>query len=200
MMREVRILPVLCVFMVMCAGCAGVGRYLENRLNDFTDCFTARGGWALGLGTRLRLTHYLSCSLGGYYCSRKAGYVGRKAVIQEEGCCLGLPLTQLLAPFIPLVLTVPQGAPMSQSGVAFFFSTLFATDFRSADAQIWLLGLNLNTLSSSVQFKPPPPPKSLYIEFGLTLGIVSFDVGFNPAEAIDFLLGLFGLDIMGDDG
>ena len=198
-MKRVHLVVILGVFVVLCAGCGAMKRYLENRLNDFADCFTARGGWALGLGTRLRLTHYLSCSLGGYYCSRKAGYVGRKPAIQEEGCCLGLPFTQLLAPFVPLILTMPEGAPMSQSGVALFISTLFATDLRSADAQIWLLGLNLNTLSSSVRFNPPPPPKSLYIEFGLTLGIVSFDVGFNPAEAIDFLVGLFGLDIMGDD-
>ena len=186
--------------MVQCVGCAAVGRYVENRLNDFADCFTARGGWALGVGTRLRFTHYLSCSLGGYYCSKKAGYVGRKPVIQEEGCCLGLPFAQLLAPFVPLILTMPQDARLRQSRVALFLSSLFATDIRSADAQIWLLGLNLNALSSSARFRPPPPPKSLYIEFGLTLGFVSFDVGFNPVEAIDFLLGFLGLDIMGDDG
>jgi len=200
MLERLCVMVIVAIFAFVSAGCAAVGRYFERRLNDFADCFTARGGLALGVGARLRLTHYLSCSLGGYYCSRKAGYVGREPVIQEEGCCLGLPFAQLLSPFVPLILPASQDARLRQSRLALFLSTLLATDFRSADAQIWLLGLNLNALSSSAQFRPPPPPKSLYIEFGLTLGFVSFDVGFNPVEAIDFLLGFLGLDLMGDDG
>jgi hypothetical protein len=41
--------------------------------------------------------------------------------------------------------------------------------------------------------------EKFFIEIGATLGVIGFDLGFNPAEFADFLLGWFGLDITGDD-
>jgi len=195
-----RSLLFLLLFFAFCdCGCAAVGRYLENRLNDLADCVTARAGWAFGLGVRFSITHYVAFSAGGYYSPEKAGYLGRRPVTQKEGLCLGLPLLQVLSPLAPLFAQIPGQSQECGSYAAATTLFLFSTCFRSADNQSWLLGLNFNTLSSDRQFRPPPPPQSLFIEFGLALGFIGFDVGFNPAEILDFVLGIFGLDMMGDD-
>ena len=49
--------------------------------------------------------------------------------------------------------------------------------------------------------KPPAPymREKFFIEVGVTLIAGSFDIGFNPLEFLDFLLGWTTLDMTGDD-
>ncbi len=51
------------------------------------------------------------------------------------------------------------------------------------------------------RIEPPTPflREKFFVEVGATLGVVGFDIGFNPVEFVDFLLGWTTLDITGDD-
>jgi hypothetical protein len=61
---------------------------------------------------------------------------------------------------------------------------------------------SVNVLGIEPERMEPQTPflrEKFFIEFGAALGYVSFDVGFNPVEFVDFLLGWTTLDITGDD-
>jgi len=55
-MRAIKLLAAL--GLVLCTGCAGLGKYAKDRGNDFLDCFTAQGGIGLGLpAVEVHATH-----------------------------------------------------------------------------------------------------------------------------------------------
>jgi len=213
---RVLMLAGLAATVVSSGGCA----YFDNRLNDLADCFTARAGWGLGVSVRGKLTYYLSASAGVHYCSKMLGFRGRDPIVVEKDLCLGLPLPQLYAVLMPLI-GIPDGMAANwYETIGTWFSMFFTTELhnwsderdggtnrrkhgwkeRDYELQGWLYGFNFNTLWHGRNAnRPRSLPDSLFVELGVTLGVVAFDVGVNPAELLDFVLGWFGLDIWSDD-
>ncbi len=171
------------------SGCADFKTYMKDRSNDLADCFTVRVGRAYGLGIRGQVTNYVSVSGGASFRESKEGYFGR-AKIQVSGNWSGIPVNQLMLMFGYLVFVdvrlwdnarLPQGAS--------------------------LFGVNISEFVDEVgipyaeRMRPSTPflREKFFLEIGATLGIVGFDLGFNPVEFADFLLGWFNVDITGDD-
>lgn len=155
---------------------------MKGRGNDLADCFTARVGKGYGLGVRTQVSDYIRFAAGiGSYAGRWVGYLGREKVDK--------PVKQIWF-----------GEP---------FSLIFLTEVRwwwGFDAQYSFLGINDAEFSLDELYRYPRwslfAPfirKKFYIEVGATLVLVGFDLGFNPAELVDFLLGWFFIDISGDD-
>ena len=100
------------IVLILCTGCAGVGKYARDRGNDFLDCFTAQGGLGLGLpAVELHATDWLTtgagCSLGVRW-GLQGGDPGLWSVTQ-----FGVPLLPLLT---PLVYRKPPPADLLRDG------------------------------------------------------------------------------------
>jgi len=191
------------------SGCAGFGAYMRDRGNDLADCFTVRVGRGYGLGARFQVTNYFGAAVG-FSQERKVGYFGREPV-EVRGFWAGIPAPQIVsaAPF----LAVPSSA-MSKKEQYFtpfewlkmWFTMMLTTEWASYEKGLItesdrFLGVNLAEFTEPGWLDPPPPfiREKLFIEVGVALFAVGFDIGFNPAEFADFLLGWFSLDIAGDD-
>jgi hypothetical protein len=166
-------------------GCADFKTYLKDRGNDLADCFTFRVSMCEGLGVRAQVTNYLTASVGGAKEGVIMGLFGRAPVI-GSGMWFGM-------------------------GIFDIRIHNFATDDRLYTGRKGLMPQAMSVFGiNAVEFKPgrpeyriePPTPfirEKFFIEVGAALGAVGFDLGFNPAEFVDFLLGWTTLDITGDD-
>lgn len=209
------------IILALCAGCADFKTYLKDRGNDLADCFTARVGICYGLGVRAQVTNYLTASVGASLEKKKLGYFGRKAV-NTKGIWAGVPVVGLVVFFAGLGQW--HNTPMAEEDFRresidtrkeaksfVVFLLLLFTDVRSYEhnalpAAMSLFGVNVVELESEIRkicsrISPRTPRlrEDFFVEIGATLGAVGFDLGFNPAEFVDFLLGWFGVDITGDD-
>ncbi len=180
-------------------GCAGFRDYMKKRGNDLADCFTVRGGWGYGLGVRAQVTNYCGASLGASFAEEKHGYFGRTSVYAEGGW-VGMPVNQL-APFLAFALGASgDGSP------SLFFIMLLSPDWRIYDnaglpSSFKLFGFDVGGMGYRSRMEPETPliREKFFIEVGATLIAGSFDIGFNPLEFIDFLLGWATVDMTGDD-
>jgi hypothetical protein len=227
MRRYVCVIAVL-VLLALGSGCAQFGTYMKDRGNDLADCFTARVGIAYGLpGCRAQVTNYFGASLGISLKENKIGFFGRN-VVRVKGYWVGVPCYQV-AGVLFLVLTpfslFKEDWPM-EPGQQLLMSIqmLGTTDIAHYEDQALpargrMLGIDFGELAIGEYMCPlvalseehdfqtperiePPTPflrEKFFIEFGVTLIGASFDIGFNPVEFIDFLLGWTTLDITGDD-
>ena len=183
-MKIRRTIPAMLVLVaaLLTTGCADFKTYIKDRGNDLADCFTARAGIAYGLGVRTQVTNYVRVSAGiGSYSGKWVGYFGRNRVDESplEQAWIGLPFS-----------------------VLYLFSTEFRVGRSKDDWTASLLGVHVEEFRRpNPQWSPGVPlvREKFFIEVGATLGAVGFDLGFNPVEFVDFLLGWTTLDITGDD-
>jgi hypothetical protein len=201
------IILLLILIVVLTSGCA---TYIKSRANDLADCFTVRGGFGVGLGVRAQVTNYLGASVGASREGKRVGYFGRTSV-QCRCLWFGPPVPQIFSP-IQLVSGITDRYSW-ESGECFGRAAIFlpCTNFATSEGPSFLPdGFNLLAINLK-EFLPeflgpkrvsPPTPflrEKFFIEFGAALFWVNFDVGFNPVEFVDFLLGWTTLDITGDD-
>jgi hypothetical protein len=191
---------------------------MRDRGNDLADCFTVRGGIEYGIGARAQVTNYVSASIGGASEKVEAGYFGRNPVKAEWGGWLGFPFTQLVGLQCGIALAVDGWVdvpPNATGGLVLAFASLFCTDARnyqdkSLPMGLCALGVNVAEFCSvhslglghmEQRMEPPAPflREKFFLEVGACIGLVGFDLGFNPVEFVDFLLGWTTLDITGDD-
>ena len=185
MLRGWYLVVIFCVALVA-SGCAQFKTYMESRGNDLADCFTVRAGKGYGLAMRTQVTDYVRASAGiSVHRDNWIGYLGRE----------------------------PVNAPTDQIWIGLPFSALvLSTEIRlgptAYDLYPSMLGINVAEIRRDPDSHYPRPDWSpqaplirekFFIEVGATLGAIGFDVGFNPVELVDFLLGLFGIDITRDD-
>jgi HEAT repeat protein len=210
-MSKLLLFCLLLVALTAC-GCADFKTYIKARGNDLADCFTARVGIAYGLGVRAQVTSYFGASVGASLDKNKVGYFGREPV-KATGGWMGVPLFQVFSPFLAYaVADLARKGDCSREGppvyevLALTFGSLLVTDVRHYKDETLpmgcaALGIGIGDLLGTGRMRPPTPflREKFFIEVGGTLGVVGFDVGFNPVEFVDFLLGWFGVDIARDD-
>jgi HEAT repeat protein len=198
--RKRKILRLLSAVVVLACitttGCAEFKTYMKDRSNDLADCFTVRAGLSTGLGVRTQITNFFSVSAGGSFEEEKSGYFGR-APVNIKGFWVG-------EPFLTFMAFRHVGESPFSPGM---FTDVRRYEDRALPAAMGLTllgGLNVVELQPSnenYRMKPPTPflREKFFIEVSATLGVVGFDLGFNPVEFVDFLLGWFGADVAGDD-
>jgi hypothetical protein len=176
---------IICVALVV-SGCAQFKTYMESRGNDLADCFTVRAGKGYGLAVRTQVTDYVRASAGiSVHRDNWIGYLGREPVdAPTDQIWVGLP-------FSALVLSTEM-----RLGPTLY--DLFPSLLGFNVAEFWR---NPDSHYPRPDWSPQAPliREKFFIEVGATLGAIGFDVGFNPVELVDFLLGLFGIDITRDD-
>jgi hypothetical protein len=206
-MRNSLMIAGLLVLLTLGSGCVQFGTYMKDRGNDLADCFTVRVGISYGLGVRAQVTNYLSASVGGAVDKKKIGYFMRDSV-DYDGHWIGIPVLQLvITPFVAAFTAAggPEGrsdaSTMQIIGITAYY--LLSTDIRVCKTgdipqnQSVLL-VNPDFLWNDCLHYHRFTEKC-FIELGATLGAVGFDIGFNPVEFADFLLGWFAIDMTGDD-
>ena len=171
--------------------------YVDARLTDFGDCFIYR--WqseAFGVGADAKIGP-ASVVIGGWYS--EYGY-GKDTWWQAPGYTLtnhgtGIPFTTL--------------GPI---GYGQNFSRFFATGTTGNhvadpkgfdDVTSWLFVSDVFDLDNGSPYALTPAQKVVDmfgVEVGLAPLFLQAHVGFNVAEFVDFTLGIFYLDIFGDDG
>jgi hypothetical protein len=201
---------------------------MKNRGNDLADCFTARVGIAYGLpGCRIQVTNYFGASLGISLKEDKVGFFGRNTV-RVKGYWVGMPCYQaagvLLLVTTPILLFTERWYWGPGQQLLMSLEMLGTTDIAHYEDQALpdrgrMLGVDIGELAIGEDICPvfamseehdfktpermePPTPflrEKFFIEVGATLIGASFDIGFNPVEFVDFLLGWTTLDITGDD-
>jgi len=192
-LRSMRV-PACCRLLLLLpfAACS----YMDARARDLGDCFIYR--WqsdAFGVGADAKVGP-LAAVVGGWYS--EYGY-GKDTWWQKPGYTLtkhgtGIPFTTL-GPF----------------GYGQSLSRLFATGSTGNhvanpkgydDVTSWLLLSDVFDLDDSSPFALTPEQR-LVDMFGVEVGVAPLfwqaHVGFNVAEFADFVLGIFYLDIFGDD-
>jgi hypothetical protein len=171
--------------------------YVDARLTDLGDCFIYR--WqseAFGVGADAKIGP-ASVVIGGWYS--EYGY-GKDTWWQAPGYTLtnhgtGIPFTTL--------------GPI---GYGQNFSRFFATGTTGNhvadpkgfdDVTSWLFVSDVFDLDNGSPYALTPAQKVVDmfgVEVGLAPLFLQAHVGFNVAEFVDFTLGIFYLDIFGDDG
>ncbi len=189
---KVKLILSLFVVTVFGAGCADFKTYMRDRGNDLADCFTARVGLSYGLGVRVQATSLISVTIGGAYDEKKVGYIGRTA-IEGTGSWVGIPLTQFGA-FLPILYLGP---------ALFVVTDLRQYEDKALPETMSIFGFNTAGMEGLEKFCMEPHLPALrekgFMEVSATVGAVGFDLGVNPFEILDFLLGWFTFDITGDD-
>ncbi len=90
-MRAMKLL--VAVGLVLCTGCAGLGKYAKERGNDFLDCFQAHGGYGVGADVHVRATRLIAAGAGGSW-SRQWGMDGRDFV-ETDNTHIGPPVSSV---------------------------------------------------------------------------------------------------------
>ena len=179
---------------LLASGCSP-GVYLADRGRDFADCFQANAGVGLGLAANVKATDLATVYVGGAN-NRKFGIVGRKIGTWRE-MEYGFPVRAI---WVTHSLVEHVAGP---AGWVCVPHVLWLLGEREVDPG----GIDPDELSEAVYLiSMPGERKSLRrkidwfnLELGATAGVVNARVGFSPGQLFDFLFGLAGLDLAGDD-
>jgi len=186
-------------------------QYLIDRGNNLADCFTIIAGRSIGLGAGLKVTNYLGhVTVGAGIGERKFGYYGRDWVEYKSGW-VGVPVLQIGVVASGTYQLCTDSKKCKQFAYELATLLMLSTGFVFHGGDIAesyslnILGLNfIDEIISICELSPfahiPFARRKFFIEASLTLGYIGFDIGFNPVEFVDFLLGIFTIDILGDDG
>ena len=170
--------------------------YVDQRVQDLGDCVVWR--WhdsAFGASVEAKVGP-LAAAAGGWFAD---GGVGKDSWWQRPGRTLtnhgyGVPVTTLG----PLAY----GQSWSRVLVTSTRGNHIQAPDAFDDVTSWLLVSDVLDLDMAAPFILTPEQRLVDmfgVEVGLTPVFVHAHVGFNVAEFVDFTLGLFGLDLFGDD-
>jgi hypothetical protein len=176
---------IIAVFILfLTVGCASLGTYFENRAPDLADTILIRGGGGFGVSGYVRITKIGPTAYAGIGWQHIYGFMGRNPYISKEITAgigiLGLHCCEVTNDY-------SLGYYMPAPGPCNFFS----------DINIFLVsGGLLEFLEDG--FKLDKLSNTFWIEVN-AFCFIGVNVGINPFEITDFLLGWFGVDIACDD-
>jgi len=164
---------VVLVLVLGTAGCATRSYYFGNRINDLADVVQVELTFGLGVEAHLKLTDLFNL---GWGFSKSRGFVmdGRRVGVGERS-------TGAIIPF-------PGTSDVVLTDASWMWEPPPVTDASS---------------SESTGRKWADRPRSswasaLDLEAGLTV-LAGAHLGVSPLEAVDFIFGILGLDLAGDD-
>ncbi|MEK7270894.1 MAG: hypothetical protein AAB215_08155 [Planctomycetota bacterium] len=165
------------------SGC-GLNRYLVARAADAADLVQANAGAGPGLLVSLKATEFAHVA-AGYSNDWKWGFLGRHTgAWREEN--LGFPVSNIgefhAAPSLRLL-----------SALACFQAREVGPFVRGDAEFFW------RRLDSRAGKTASPWIDKFDVEAGATAGFVNVRLGISPGQALDFLLGVFTIDLAGDD-
>ena len=203
--RTTRILLLLLVPLL--GGCAGLGEYFADRGRDLGDCVRGSAGLGYGLYAEAEATALVHPCAG----IGDVSYTPKQTLRWDPR---PLPPGRVRTAAFPTLLVGwpiyraelrSMGYEDTMPGWRGFFAPFFlmGNEYVSGRSHS-LLGGHL--LLRDPLLEPPPPETraerlSRWSWFGgsATAGFVTIDAGVNPLEFVDFLLGWFGVDLLGDD-
>lgn len=181
--------------------------YFSNRTRDFFEVFRAQGGFGRGLGATARAAGVLDIGLntpGAFPHSSGVGLVYGDPYFLS-GDKIDVDFMRLFHD--ETIGVVYGGGDYEHSHKCWALlpaafarvDRIDAPDFpESADHEDWLEGPMLWS-EAALELDPWAHVHAFDAEVGLYLLLVNAKVGLSPGEAVDFLLGLFGVDIAQDD-
>jgi len=202
------------IVVVLCAGCAGLGKYAKDRGNDFLDCFQAHAGYGLGADVHVRATQFVIVGAGSSQ-GVQWGVNGREYVETTELAHFGPPVTTVEG--ILWLALAPFGAEegwfnrkwLLKSGALSLALDKMERHTHPGrrgcvqDDAGSILGVNLARLGVFGSGDDVRGPHRLLDSFDMEVGgtalVPSLRLGFSPGQFADFVLGFFGLDIARDD-
>lgn len=183
-----------------CALLAPVAAYGANRARDFGEIFRVQAGVGYSAGAQVRALGLLDVGLGGgaHRWKNGVGWVYGEYHILNDSPAADLDV------YWPATKLYDLGPGMREDGVGLAQHVSIRPDGETLFAQSYML--------LPAMLSPPDPRSSetparlrrwqrvhaLDIEVGASC-LAYVRVGFSPGELLDFLLGIFGLDIAGDD-
>jgi hypothetical protein len=194
-MRKYTKLLLIGLFLYACS-CAQFGTYLENRAFDLADPFMVRVGYGLGAHVSFQATRVGPSVVLGISQIRKCGFIGREYVYSSEA-------------FLGIALIGARGYDeFGTMGGKDYFYNFGTRGFIDMTAEVLFISEGCYALllgpqvEDKVIFQRDFNKNQLKHLFWIEADVCVFgdlNVGFNPYEFADFLLGFFTIDISDDD-
>jgi hypothetical protein len=186
---------ILVGFLLGATSCAQFGAYMENRALDLADSFLVRVGAGPGMLVSVQVFRVGPSFIFGFgSLDNRVGYIGREYVISGEGI-FGIGIVGARIYF---------GGEGGKDYFASFghssCSEVAAELLFISDTVYRLLGIFPGRDGDIL--KGGPTAGAIKHLFWIEVDIYFFgdlNVGFNPYEFMDFLLGFFGIDESRDD-
>jgi len=180
-----------CILLLLgCQGCSSLGTYGENRLRDLSDIIDVRYGTGIGLGSLVRVL-WLETGIGFSTESYYRQWFGRKSVEVTDG---------LLAQ--TLILGIDGDFWRREPEDIFGNSSTGVLSVLVVDVSV--SSSIFSGTGSEEWFKEPAGDPPLLDSFRIGgvvfLPGVSGGLFLNLGEALDFLCGIVGYDMLHDDG
>jgi hypothetical protein len=175
---------------VLGTGCASVGHYFEDRGRDLADIVDLKGGESMGLGVKVEATLYLGVGLGIAEQGRSVEWYGRERVRAPVN-----PNKRFDGMFVHLIVLggdTYRGGMHGWSDDPSWLKPGPPATYNSLN----FLALNMVALRNRIQ-----PPFLDRFRFGgeVLLPEVQGGIYLNVGQILDFVLGIFTIDIGDDD-
>lgn len=200
MIKKLRLTALLCIIILLGACTSGCATYTKNRANDFADIFDINLGICMFTKSIRTPPIYLSAqatrmghfAVGSSAVGRLGFYGGSWHAWSESNSALPV------APFVYFSESSGAGDPQAEE---FWKYDLF-------DRWDWFLGLPSNYRDiwtpgiedAIIGAKMDSPVHWFDISLQADILLPAMRVGLSPGELIDFVAGIFFLDLAGDDG
>jgi hypothetical protein len=205
----VRILTfmLLAIVLFSLAGCASVGTYFKDRALDLADPFMLRvaGGWCSGY---IQVTRFGPAVFAGFSISDKAGFIGRDFATSQEMngglIAIGGRAYWNSSSYTEEIGYLKDGATYGIIGLSdgLWEGIISGFSFDTKQRTFFSVGNRHGAVGPANPFICMQEKKSFIHMFWIEAELVCFvgiNVGFNPIQFADFILGWFGIDIADDD-
>jgi len=188
---------------ILAAGCAAprsVGGYFADRGRDFGESFRLSAG--PGIGLHARVNAIILFAGEGFARAHKFGWDGAAGIPSAHWDMLAMTVwVPILFDYDSDVRNLDKGTPWR------YFLKPHLDDPRPAALPADVAYLSGHLIFTGYYWRynrrdirrGTDLADRSWIEADATAAVLSVRAGFNPAEFFDFLLGLFCVDILGDD-
>ena len=217
-----RLPGILLLLLPLAVGCTPLQRYFDARALDLADCAKANVGVGIGLTADAKATDVMAPGIGIVSYTVNFGHESRKVNgVWLENIVINTPRFAYEAVAREINETPADeelNGPMVVSQLAFrsvllpnerwirkddeltveYYTLFNIGGFGRENRATALAGLLRRTGETPRELEKTVWQASSF-EVGATLGVIEARVGINPMEILDFLVGIFGLDLAGDD-